>query len=337
MRYLLFLLVGLFIINCSNPTIDEPTKMPAKLVANTAPKAIKTMNEPLYVSYDFGITWEVIGEKLPDSVGISQLERLGNYEGMAAVNNYLLVATMNDGLFMAPEGTENWEQIGEGLPSKQINRLHIDGDEIFVGIFEHGIFKTSDKGENWTKLTYDLPNLRIQSMTTIDGQMLAGTDVGIFKLAKNQKNWKKVFDGLQINSLDEQEGKLLAGTRKGAILSKDKGETWEWIYQNSNANKAIVLDDKIAVTHFAGDLTFSKNWGKTWEDTYYFPKGKAFVNRIVQIDNFMLMSNDRGIYRSTDDGATWLLLHPVDPMTWLADFLVSGKMIYVGAGMGGGC
>lgn len=335
MRYSFFFLLTVFLMNCSSPTTETPRENPVKLVSNFISPVAKNMNKPLYASYDLGSTWEEVGKGLPDSIGVSNLGRIGDYEGMAAVNNEIVLATMNDGIYIAKEGSEDWRQIGEGLPRKQVHRMHIDGDDIYVGIYEEGIFKTTDKGGKWMDLTYNLPPTRIQSMTTIDGQLLAGTDVGIFKLNAQKKSWKKVFKDLQINSLDEFQGKLIAGHRKGITLSEDQGETWEWIYENDNARRAIVLDDKIAVSHFGTDLTFSKNLGQTWESTFYISKEKFSVSEIVQIDNVLLMSNGTGIYRSEDNGVTWVLLHDLDRMTWLGDFLVSGKVIYLGAGMGG--
>ncbi|MEN0046715.1 MAG: hypothetical protein AAF806_06650 [Bacteroidota bacterium] len=335
MRYFFCFLFATFLLNCSSPTSEKPRESPAKLTANFLAPIKKSMNKPLYVSYDLGNTWEAIDVGLPDSIGVSNLGRIGDYQGMAAVNNEIVLATMNDGIYIAKEGSTNWKQIGDGLPRKQVHRLHIDEEDIYVGIHEEGIFKTTDKGKKWTNLTYNLADLRIQSMTSIEGQLLVGTDVGIFKLDTQKKSWKGVFNGLQINSLDEFKGKLIAGHRQGIVLSKDQGETWEWIYKNDNTRRAIVLDDKIAASHFGVDLNFSKDWGQTWEPTFYFSKEKFSVNEIVQIDNVLLMSNGGGIYRSEDNGTTWNLLHDLDRMTWLGDFLVSGKVIYLGAGMGG--
>ncbi|MEM0991973.1 MAG: hypothetical protein AAGI49_03010 [Bacteroidota bacterium] len=336
MRYLFFVLIALLMTNCADSKLEQPsTKTTAKLISNTIPSSKKFMGEPLYVSYDFGSTWENAGKGLPDSIGVSKLGRIGNHQGMAAVNNEIVLATMNDGIYIKKEGAENWQQIGAELPRKQIHRLHIEDEDIYVGIYEEGIFKTIDKGEKWINLTYNLSDLRIQSMTTINGQLLAGTDVGIFKLNEQQKRWKKVYNDVQINSLDVFQGKLIAGHRKGIVLSKDQGETWEWIYENDNTRKAIILDNKIAASHFGVDLSFSDNLGQTWQPAFYLSNSKFSVNNIVQVGKVLLMSTGTGIYRSEDNGVTWILLHELDRMSWLGDFLVSGKVIYLGAGMGG--
>ena len=71
---------------------------------------------PLLVSNDIGASWQVATENLPEDIQVSFLKRKGS--GM-------VLASDNMGVFLSAKNKSEWNSIGDELPIKKINALHV--------------------------------------------------------------------------------------------------------------------------------------------------------------------------------------------------------------------
>jgi hypothetical protein len=164
--------------------------------------------------------------------------------------------------------------------------------------------------------------------------LLVATDTGIFKNAIGQRNWKQVFSGCQIISLNQSGSKIVAGGVLGVLLSVDEGEHWDWIHQAGAAHNTALINDKIVIMNISSDLFMSDDWGKSWQLGNYFPNAGSYVYETVKVEQYLVLSNNYGIHRSSDAGKTWENIYKTEELVFL-DLIVFGKTIYGGtAGWG---
>ncbi|MEM9888500.1 MAG: hypothetical protein AAF849_21575 [Bacteroidota bacterium] len=325
MKYLLFACSLTFLFTtCGEEKFLPREKALGKIVQKVEKKSPEKATAPIYASYDYGASWEPVEGGFSDSVGIGRIGKIGDQ---------IIVSTFNAGLFLENKSGQKWHQIGEELPQKQVNALHIADESIFVGMYRNGIYKSDDKGQSWQSMNYDLPDLRVQSILKTKHQLFAGTDSGIFEYSVAEKKWTHRFEDVQVNALATYEDKIMAATNKGILLSNSEGKDWEWIHQEGAVFNATILEGGTLMISQQGDLFRSKDWGKTWEELFYFPKDNFGVLETVELGQYLIMSHRNGIFRSSDGGNLWFqMLQPFDLP--FSELFVDDKVIYASGASG---
>ena len=275
---------------------------------------------PLLVSMDIGQTWIDVSEGLPREMQVSFMQLLGDE---------IVIATDNMGLFISKDNHTHWDRVGHDLPGQKINALYIANQNIYVGVFGRGIFSSADAGQTWWPISYDLPHQNVQSICQFGKDLLAGTDAGIFILAENTTSWMPTNITVQVVSIDAYDGILVAGTSRGTAISRDKGESWTWIRTEGAVHYTRNIGSTIVELAINGDLVFSEDWGASWQSVNYAPREGSYVYEIAQIGQYLIMSNNYGIHRSTDHGKNWQLVYPTESMGFF-DFLVVDGKVYGG-------
>ena len=287
-----------------------------------SPQIQSPTRNPLYQSFDAGKTWQATKHNLPIGTQVSFL---------AAMNNQIVMATDNEGLFLSDNQKMDWTSIGDSLPNKKINALHVaDNVEIYVGVFRQGLYFSSDKGKNWVSLSYDLPDLRVNAILKNEVGLLAGTDYGIFQLKKGASNWQSHSEDVQITSFSIKGEKVVAGTNKGVLMFNNLGQKWEWIHQKGAIHTIAILNNTIVAMYVSSDLFISKNWGTTWKTGHYHPKIASYgYAAATQNGNTFILSNNYGVHESNDGGLNWTLIYKDEDKIFF-DFLVDGAVLYAG-------
>lgn len=305
MKLSTIILISLFIVSCSTPKQETivSTKTDSKpLVFQPITEQLNTLKFdesqrfPLYTSTDFGKTWKVLDTEIPKDANVSFIESL---------SEELVVATDNYGIFISKNNKTNWIAIGDNLPSKKINALHIADNKIYVAVYGSGLYMTDNNGLNWESINYNLGNLGSQSILMNDEKLLAGTDNGIYELQENTKIWTLLFPNIQVLSLFKNDNRLVAGTNQGTLLSTDNGQSWDWIHKEGAVHYTKLIDTTVVEMYIHNDVFISNNWGKDWINTNYKPREGAYVYEVERVGNALVMSNSYGIFQSYDGGQTW--------------------------------
>ncbi len=315
--YLLYMILSLQLICCQGQE-QQPVNATAPMTSFSPIQPTKALaHRPIFISNDHGENWEDASYNLPSDLQVSFLAQKGQE---------LALASDNYGVFLSTNSRTNWNPIGESLPSKKINALHIEGQFIYAGVFKKGLYRTKDEGKNWESLNHDLPSLTVQSILTTGNRILAGTDDGVFILTQGESSWQSTNLKTQVLSIYEYDKKLIAGTSEGTAISYDQGTTWEWIRREGAVHYTHNIGPRIIELVLSGDVVYSDNWGEQWHQTLYGPRQGSYVYEIIDLGPYQLLSNNYGLHRSADQGQSWQLIYPIENMAFFDLVLIDGTL-----------
>lgn len=173
-----------------------------------------------------------------------------------------------------------------------------------------------------------------------EGDLFAGTDVGVFVSTNNGTSWTTADPGFRVLSLASDGDSVFAGTDNGVYISCDKGASWTLGkdgLENSTISSLVLSKGNL----FAGannGVFLSTDKGKSWTAVDSgLPENPMMVNDVAVDDNgdvFAALSS-KGVFRSIDNGKSWTAVNSGLTNTNVKSLLVRGNKIFAGtAGTG---
>ena len=204
--------------------------------------------------------------------GNNEMSR-NNIYSLTAVNHTLFAGT-NNGLFTSTDNGDSWNSSNTGFPDTAIYGFLTTDSLIMAFTHGAGIFISSDMGQSWNSVNSGLTNKYVYSMTKIGDKIYAGTKAGLYQSSLYTFNWSMAGTELSnksVTALAVKDDYLLAGTdSSGLYYSTDFGENWS-----------------IGINKESPWLT-------------HVPVLTIFV-----VDNWILISNALGIFKSYDNEFYW--------------------------------
>ncbi len=260
-----------------------------------------TWGGAVYKSKTQGDTWYQLS--IPNyNAYVSSLFILNNKLFMASGSN--LFSTIDDGL--------NWNFISGSLPTSSYwNTVTVVGSKLYYGT-NQGLYLSTDDGSNWSNI--GLTNAMIEAVTVYGGNLITGTrNVGIFTSQDNGMNWLQTgaLNNMMVQALASIDSNLFVGDngQEGVFISRDNGNSYKE-YNNLNHSYVYCMKTKgtdiYAGTGMAGDggggifksTDLGKNWNRIGLQGYY-------VSSINYNQSYLFVSSEKGIMRSSNEGATW--------------------------------
>lgn len=236
--------------------------------------------------------------------------------GINPADGALYVAT-HDGLYQLPASGGGAQLVGQGRQDTM--GFTIAGPNLFLasghpapgegGPPHLGLIESNDAGATWTARSLpgeaDFHALRFRHNTvygynSVRGQLIASTD----KTTWQTRAAMPIRD-FDISPTDPQT--LLATTQTGPQRSTDGGATWSPAAGPPLMLLAWETTDRLWGVTTTGDIVASANGGTSWN-----PSGKLAgqATALAAHDgNLYAAVHERGIFRSSDGGATWTQLY----------------------------
>ena len=188
-----------------------------------------------------------------------------------------------------------------------------DSSHIFAGSNE-GLYRSNDNGNTWVQINKAL--VQVNSLIVVTDYILASSDYGIYKSTDNGESWRTVNGGLPANH------KVLS------LAAGPNGNIFAGLSEGQGVYKSINTGEYWTPVKGAG-LPFSMN--RYGVDAIAFsPSGHIYASTSSTI-----VSVVPGVYRSTDNGESWVRLLSLNSKAYSfafdksATFIASGDGLYV--------
>jgi photosystem II stability/assembly factor-like uncharacterized protein len=306
----------------------------------------------LYVSQDGGINWTAY-YTVPASSAVAYSPDFA-VDGVAFAGGW--------GLYRTTDAGAMWtEVLTQGISALAISpQFGVDGT-LFAG--GDALYISRDGGTSWISVTLPSASALINALTVspafdVDQTLFAGANDGLYQSSSGGLSWEPVggYPGLAVRSLAISPGwpihpVLLVGTDQGVYRTVDGGATWKLMQGLTtlptgplalSANEDLLL----AGAHGHG-IHATSDSGESWiplglqQMGYHAIMDAAFspayaADRTIFAALGSTISIGAGVYRTTDGGTTWELVHSTDYLGAVAvsPRYASDRTVYV-AGAGG--
>lgn len=158
-----------------------------------------------------------------------------------------------------------------------------------------------------------------------------------FEFTPTNAQWVQTnLPNITVRSLvQSSNGFLFAGTETGVYRSTDSGENWSVTSLNSGWIGALAVSNEILYAGSENWVFRSINYGLNWIQTGIDMVTMA-VNNIAIIGSTLLAATSNGVYRSSDNGATWEKVFDPYGFGWSLAIVsasdTSGTSLYLGTG-----
>jgi photosystem II stability/assembly factor-like uncharacterized protein len=262
----------------------------------------------VFQSVDTAATWTLINRSLYSSV-----------HAVVQLQNGVLLAGTDDGVFRTTNSGGAWFQNTTGLPGSAVNVLHQSANGSVYAGFNNpgaGVARSTDGGLSWTSSATGLGSRRAFAIASGSGGLVvAGTDQGLFRSTDDGGGWSVSGAGgpsTTVRALvrDAVSGRIFAGSQSGVFLSTDNGDTWTSRSSGLGGAAVLSLTRQDAGHLYAGTdagVFQSTDEGGNWITASGGIPAVAAVSALAfGSDGFLYAATqDSGVYRSSNGGGSW--------------------------------
>jgi photosystem II stability/assembly factor-like uncharacterized protein len=306
--------------------------------------------EGLFISDDATETWRLATAK---DLVVNTIASLPRSQG-----GTILLGTETSGVLRSEDGGHTWAASNEGFSEHLFSRVLVDGPagRIVAGVFgdrqRSGVFEAPRPSGPWTPFDQGLEGRKLLSLALDDGEIVAGTDDGVFRSVSHCGLWQRLstaVDGFEshprVSDVAVLEGGvLLLATPHGVLRSADHGGTWRRIPLGV-AGAVLALtrspgNRRLALAATPLGVFRSRDAGATWQQVSQ-PLAGAEIHAMAFLpghDDVVFAATGVGLLKSVDQGHVWQRRGGGLPLADIAGLAldVDGKTVYASDFTNGG-
>ncbi len=256
----------------------------------------------------------------------------------------LYTGTYGTGVYTSTNDGATWTSICTGtgpgdetMHAADIQALNVHNGTILAGLDQSssGLYRSTNGGTSWTATSITHYTRAIIRLDTI---VFAGTDIGVFRSTDDGVTWDTTNTGLtnpNVFSFATLGPFLFAGTSRGDLFrSSDSGATWVSVSiglpVNADPHTLAVIGSEIYAGVGVG-IYASTDSGSSWTSLLSLSRPRAMS---VLGGTLFVGSESGGVWRTTNNGATWTQVDTGLVSLDVESFTVRGTNIFAGTGVG---
>ncbi|HZR58588.1 MAG TPA: transcriptional regulator [Terriglobales bacterium] len=255
----------------------------------------------------------------------------------------VLLATDRGGVLASDDGTQTLASSNHGYTHRYVTSIVADKNDpnnIFVGTVNDqefgGVYASHDGGQHWMQKSAGLKGQDVFTLKqTANGELVAGTNRGIFVLAHNANEWqpantvinekvsmhrvkgskkavstktvtRSVIEG-RVNDLQVASNRWWAATSAGLFSSSNHGKSWSGGPVLGNTEfSSVQSNDSIIAAATHTTVLVSKDAGTTWQQSSLASSYVTSIRGVtITPDSQIIIASREGAFESADNGATW--------------------------------
>ena len=288
-----------FSARCTRVLKQDPSN-PSTIYAGTT--------EGLWKSTDLGKTWKRVSN--PEVVVNDIMIDPRN-------SSRVLLATDRSGVLISDNGASSWTASNHGYTHRYVTSVVEDKSDpmtVFVGVMNDrefgGVFVSHDSGQSWQQKSAGLGGRDVLVLQqAANGDLIAGTNKGIFLLARNGGDWVAINSGLtqdaRVSDMETSSNTWFAATSVGLFSSTNQGKSWSGgAVMGKSDCVSVQSSGSLIVVATRSQVLISLDSGKQWKAAA-LPSSMIVRSVTVTPEAHILVSSLQGAYHSGDSGATW--------------------------------
>ena len=271
-------------------------------VDNTGKIYAGTNGEGVYSSNDNGMNWIPVNN------------------GLMNTNVFSLTVSPSGGILCGTDGGGVYKLINDttwqylGLANVQILSLLVKPNGfIYAGTSGYSVFRSTTGGNDWSILINGIGDERFINALTIDsnGNIYAGTDLGIYKSTNDGDMWIQSNTGLMDTVVYElavnSSQLILASAGKLMYVSSNGGSSWEGHdYFGTEPNCLAVSENGFVFTGTVLGVYRSESDISIWTRLNDgLTNGETIQSICFSTSGDLFAGLSTGVFHSSDNGVSW--------------------------------
>ncbi len=245
----------------------------------------------------------------------------------------VMLATDRAGVLASDDGAKSFLTTNHGYTHRYVTSIIADKNDsntIFVGVVNDremgGVFVSQDAGQHWTQKAKGLDGRDVFTLKqTSSGELVAGTNRGMFMLPKNGHEWSPINDVInrtsshtaktktearsiltaRVNDVEITPTTWMAATSAGLFTSSNQGKSWSGgAVMGKQDFVSVKADGNLIALATRSDVLVSKDNGSTWQDSG-LSSHVTSIRGVTISDGQIMFASREGAFRSPNGGAGW--------------------------------
>jgi photosystem II stability/assembly factor-like uncharacterized protein len=247
----------------------------------------------------------------------------------------VMLATDRAGMLASSDGAHSFLASNHGYTHRYVTSILADKNDpstMFVGVVNDrelgGVFVSHDAGQHWMQNSKGLDGRDVFTLKqTSNGELVAGTNRGMFILAHRTTEWSPINDIVtrtgsryakstqhevhsvltaRVNDIEITPTTWMAATSAGLFTSTNQGKSWDGgAVMGKEDFVSVRSEGKLVAVATRSDVLVSKDNGVVWQDSSLSASTSSIRGITISSDGLIMIASREGAFRSPNGGAGW--------------------------------